>query len=237
MGTQFCFRWVLGDNPLRPSDLPPNSNFATFGIAALPPPGEWWHPPVSYMDASETLPATTSKWNRQDISLWRGVIQGQRRQSQFPIEVNGEIYWDFGASFRGLPAPLPWVASPTRPDSLVGGGVLYLPSERRLPTPTHEGATEAQRKRQESGGLARRSQSNNRVRGDLREGAWRPAPPGKVPRRRQAPWRVCCSNMISKEKNPNHHHRGPPWIHRPREPWGESAARPLSLHGGCAAQT
>ena len=91
LGTQFCFRWVLGDNPLRPSDLAPKSNFATFGIAALPPPGEWWHPPESYMGASGTLPATTSKWNREDISLWRGVIQGQRRQSQFPIEVNGEI--------------------------------------------------------------------------------------------------------------------------------------------------
>ena len=111
------------------------------------------------------------------------------------------------------------------------------PANGDPPPPAHEGATEAQRKRQESGGLARRSQSNNRVRGDLREGAWRPAPPGKGPRRRQAPWRVCCSNMISKEKNPNHHHRGPPWIHRPREPWGESAARPPSLHGGCAAQT
>jgi len=171
LGTQFCFRWVLGDNPLRPSDLPPNSNFATFGIAALPPPGERWHPPESYMGASGTLLATTSKWNREDISIWRGVIQGQRRQSQFPIEVNGEIYWESGAFFGGLPAPLPAVRSPTNLCSLVGGGVPHLPCERRPPTPTHEGATEPQRRRQESGGLARRSQSNNGVRGDSREGA------------------------------------------------------------------
>ncbi len=53
-------------------------------------------------------------------------------------------------------------------------------------------------------------------------------PGGRLP---PGPW-VSMEGVLLKhdiyEKNPNHHHhRGPPWIRRPRRPWGESAARPL----------
>ena len=98
MGTQFCFRWVLGDNPLRPSDLAPKSNFATFGIAALPPPGEWWHPPnhTWARPGRSRLqpPSGIGKISRSGEELFR--VKGGK--VSFPLKSMGR--------FSGIPGPL-----------------------------------------------------------------------------------------------------------------------------------
>ena len=58
------------------------------------------------------------------------------------------------------------------------------------------------------------------IKGTLGAFAALASPGGRPPR---GPW-VSMEGVLRKheyyEKNPNHHHRGPPWIRRPREPWG-----------------
>ena len=132
--TLFWVKRVLGDNPLRPSDLEPNSNFVTFQFMVLWHPREWWHLQQTHMGCSwlptpkrigkiacpheelfrvlrgKVSSPLKSMWRHQSTlsGRWWGHTPHLREQDPRPLQKGGQQIWPPPGSQRWQMLLGPW---------------------------------------------------------------------------------------------------------------------------------